>query len=343
MIILEFFLFLISVVFISLWIVVKILNCASRKVIKNIENQHTTEKSKQKKTEEVVHNFNEKSIDTTNSGNEFEDKIPTEEYVEKKNKVISRFGEENIDVTNINNEAKKKTTAEKYIEKFGGYIEKYDNNKILDDKFVNNLISKKELEYEKYIKYSGTTKSSSQFVVFDLETTGLSETKNEIIEIGAIRFEWDEPKQIFHTYVKPKKKITAKITSINGITNEMVENAPTIEEVLPKFIDFIKDDVLIAYNAPFDMKFILENTYKLGYKKIKNKVIDALALARRKIREYDFERDRDIKLESYKLSELNWRFMLNLPSHNAIDDCKVCAYVYLAIDREAGGICYVEI
>ncbi|CAG9705900.1 DNA polymerase III epsilon subunit [Clostridium neonatale] len=49
----------------------------------------------------------------------------------------------------------------------------------------------------------------------------------------------------------------------------MVENAPTIEEVLPKFIDFIKDDVLIAYNAPFDMKFILENTYKLGYKKIK--------------------------------------------------------------------------
>ncbi|CAG9705901.1 hypothetical protein [Clostridium neonatale] len=68
-----------------------------------------------------------------------------------------------------------------------------------------------------------------------------------------------------------------------------------------------------------------------------------MALARRKIREYDFERDRDIKLESYKLSELNWRFMLNLPSHNAIDDCKVCAYVYLAIDREAGGICYVEI
>ena len=93
------------------------------------------------------------------------------------------------------------------------------------------------------------------FVVFDLETTGLNAVTNEIIEIGAIRFDTNKPVEVFHTFIKPYKKISAKITSINGITNKMVEGCPTIEEVLPRFIDFIGDDVLVAHNSDFDMKF----------------------------------------------------------------------------------------
>ena len=228
-----------------------------------------------------------------------------------------------------------------YIEKFKE-INIYDITKILEDNFLKKIQITKEVEYEKYIKYVNTTQRPTDFVVFDLETTGLSCTKNEIIEIGAIRFREGNPVEEFHTYVKPKKKISEKITSINGITNEMVSTAPSIEEVLPYFIDFIKEDVLIAHNAPFDMGFILENTYKFNYKKIKNKVIDTLSLSRKKVREYDFERNRNLKLGSYKLEELNWRFGLNLPSHNAIDDCKVCAYVYLMIQKEYDDICYVE-
>ncbi|MFR5946598.1 MAG: PolC-type DNA polymerase III [Clostridium sp.] len=217
----------------------------------------------------------------------------------------------------------------------------YENN--LDDSFINKITRTEVDDYEKFMKFSGTTKRPGSFVVFDLETTGLSAKSSEIIEIGAIRFIASEPSEIFHYYVKPKKNITAKITSINGITNEMVKDAPTIEEVLPKFIDFIKDDVLIAHNASFDMSFILENLYNLNYKKIKNKVIDTLKLSRQKVREFDYDRENGIKLDNYKLETLKWRFDLSdLPSHNAIDDCKVCAYVYLRIRECYGDMCFVE-
>lgn len=252
---------------------------------------------------------------------------------------------EEISIVNKKDTCEKKiknvSSGNAYLEKFKG-INIYDLSKTLEDDFINKLQRTKEIEYEKYIKYVNTTKYPTDFVVFDLETTGLSSSKHEIIEIGAIRFREGNPVEEFHTYVKPKRKISEKITSINGITNDMVSDAPSLEEVLPYFIDFIQEDVLIAHNAPFDMGFILENAYKLNYKKLKNKAIDTLTLARRKVREYDYETDRNLKLESYKLEELKWRFDLDLPSHNAIDDCKVCAYVYLMIQKEYGDICYVE-
>lgn len=236
----------------------------------------------------------------------------------------------------------KKSDSDMYLESFKN-IKEYDINKLLDDKFLIKIKRSKEIGYDEFIKYNGTTKRPIDFVVFDLETTGLNPTAHEIIEIGAIRFIGNEPKEIFHTYVKPKKRISAKITGINGITNEMVENSPSIEYILPKFIDFIGDDILIAHNAEFDMEFILNQLYNLGYGKIKNKVIDTLKLSRQKIRDYDPEKDRDVKLESYSLEYLKDRFFLSeIPSHNSIDDCKVCAYIYMKIVNEDGDICYTE-
>ena len=231
--------------------------------------------------------------------------------------------------------------AEKYLEAFND-INSYNLSKELDENFLKKITRTKEVDYEKFMKPSGTTNRPMNFVVFDLETTGLSEIKNEIIEIGAIRFDTNKPVEKFHTFIKPKKKITARITSINGITNEMVENCPTIEEVLPKFIDFIGEDVLIAHNSNFDMKFILHQMYIQNYKKPKNKVIDTLKLSRQKIRRYDYEKDRSVKLDSYKLESLKNDFGLwDIGSHNAIDDCKVCAYVYLKIENRHDDFCYV--
>lgn len=218
----------------------------------------------------------------------------------------------------------------------------YNFKKELDEKFINRMKRTKEVEYEKFIKPLGTTNRPMNFIVFDLETTGLNPLTNEIIEIGAIKFEVNEPVEIFHTFIKPKNKIPSKITSINGITNEKVENSPSIEEIIPKFLDFIGEDVLIAHNSDFDMKFILNQLYKLGYKKTKNKVIDTLKLARQKVRKYDFEIDRDRKLKSYKLESFKYALDLwELDSHNSIDDCKVCAYLYLKIKNEYENILYI--
>lgn len=225
------------------------------------------------------------------------------------------------------------STEDIYIKSFENLLD-YDFNKSIDDEFLANfkLPKNKLVEYDKFMKYTNTTKRPDTFVVFDFETTGLNNESNEIIQISAIKFEYGKPTRTFNTYVKPNKKIPSKITNLTGISNEDVSNAPSIEEVLPNFLLFIEDYTLVAHNAPFDMSFLLHNLYKYNYKKPKNKVIDTLKLSRSKIREYDVEKDKDVKLSNYKLSTLKDAFMLyDLSSHDALEDCKVCAYVYLQI------------
>lgn len=233
-------------------------------------------------------------------------------------------------------------SSDKYLKLFENVTE-YDINKNLDEKFLLKIKNNKDPDYDKFIKFSGTANRPTNFIAFDLETTGLNPVKHEIIEIGAIRFKDNIPVEIFHTYIKPRRKISDRITKINGITNEMVESSPSIEHILPKFIDFIGDDVLVAHNAEFDMEFMLDRLCNLGYKKIKNKVIDTLKLSRQKVREYDSDRDKNVKLESYSLEYMKDRFFLSdIPSHNAIDDCKVCAFIYIKIVNEDGDICCVD-
>lgn len=109
-----------------------------------------------------------------------------------------------------------------------------------------------------------------EYVVFDLETTGLSPWGgDEIVEIGAMKIfgqDLDE-KGVFHTLVNPKRLIPPDASRVNGITNEMVAGAPVIQEVLPKFLEFIGDAFLIAQNARFDMSFITKYLVQFNVKK----------------------------------------------------------------------------
>ena len=96
------------------------------------------------------------------------------------------------------------------------------------------------------------------YVVFDIETTGLSQSYDEIIEIAAHKVYKNGIIDVFETFVKPKMKISAKITELTSITDEMVKDAPSIEEILPKFLEFCKDCVLVAHNASFDIGMMYE-------------------------------------------------------------------------------------
>lgn len=97
------------------------------------------------------------------------------------------------------------------------------------------------------------------FVVFDIETTGFSPVSNRIIEIGAVKVSGGQVVDRFSAFVNPQVPIPFEIEKLTGIRDDMVAGAPVIEEVLPQFLDFCRNCVLVAHNANFDMSFILEN------------------------------------------------------------------------------------
>ena len=95
------------------------------------------------------------------------------------------------------------------------------------------------------------------YTVFDVETTGLYPyAGDKICEIGAIRIEPGEPKKIYQSLINPKRAISYGAYKVNGITRDMVEGKPTIDEVIPGFLEFIKGSILVAYNAGFDLGFL---------------------------------------------------------------------------------------
>lgn len=118
------------------------------------------------------------------------------------------------------------------------------------------------------------------YVAFDLETTGLNCENDEIIEIGALKVKDGKVCGRFAQLVKPKTPISSEITAITGITNEMVAQAPPIEKVIPEFILFCKDEILLGHNLMFDYKFTKVYAKRYGLPFEKNG-IDTLKIARK--------------------------------------------------------------
>ena len=117
------------------------------------------------------------------------------------------------------------------------------------------------------------------FVVFDLETTGFSPTRNRIIEIGAVKVENGKITERYSTFVNPGVKIPKRITELTGINDDMVKDAPDIRDVLPQFLEFCKGCILVAHNAGFDYSFLCAKGEELGLS-TEFSVVDTVGIAR---------------------------------------------------------------
>jgi len=159
----------------------------------------------------------------------------------------------------------------------------------------------------------------STFVVFDIETTGLDSLSNEIIEIGALKVKDGKVVDTFDHLIKPSHPISDFITNLTGITNEMVETAETIEEVLTQFINFIGDNILMGHNVNFDINFVYDHAEKYNNHILNNDFIDTLRLARKLLPE----------LSHHRLSDLADYYNIDKTGHHrALKDVEMTLEVY---------------
>ena len=159
-----------------------------------------------------------------------------------------------------------------------------------------------------------------EFVVFDIETTGLNSHTNKIIEIGAVKIKAGRIIDRYSQLINPGISIPHHITEITSITNEQVANQPKIDEVIGKFVDFIGDAVLVAHNAPFDMGFIKRDIKEYLNIDLENSVIDTLQMAR----------DLFPDFKKYGLGDLNKSLGLALEKHHrAVDDSQATANMFI--------------
>jgi DNA polymerase III epsilon subunit family exonuclease len=154
----------------------------------------------------------------------------------------------------------------------------------------------------------------SEFVFFDLETTGLSPHGDRIIEIAAIRIgAGGQELDSFEALVRIDRPIPPFITKLTGIADAMLRDKDTIEVALPRFSDFFQDQVLVSYNIPFDMGFLRAEASRIGTI-VQNTSFCALQLARRRLP----------GLANHKLSTVAAYLGINCDQdHRALDDCRM--------------------
>ena len=158
-----------------------------------------------------------------------------------------------------------------------------------------------------------------EFVVFDLETTGLSRFTDKITEIGAVRVKNGEIKDVYNELVNPEKLIPEKVIELTGITNEMVMDKPKIDEVLPRFLDFAGDAILVGQNSDFDIGFVRENAHHLHIE-FEPIYMDTLPMARALFAD----------MGRFSLDKIARR--LNIPAfnhHRASDDARATAQIFI--------------
>ena len=161
---------------------------------------------------------------------------------------------------------------------------------------------------------------TSDYVIFDLETTGTSCRSDEVVEISAVKVVSGEIVDEFSTLVNPGMPIPYYASEVNGITDDMVADSPTFEGVLRNFLEFVGDAVLVGHNIhTFDMKFIQRDAQRYFGKSIGNDYIDTLQLARVYLPQ----------LSHHRLVDLADYYGIDAEgAHRALNDCRMTQQVF---------------
>ena len=164
------------------------------------------------------------------------------------------------------------------------------------------------------------------YVLYDLETTGVSSNYDEVIEIAAVKVRNGKVVEEFSELVNPGRAIPFAASLVNNITDEMVADAPLFEEVLGRFVEFIGDDVLVGHNIySFDMKFIYRDCERYFEKTLTNDYVDTLKIAKICFPDWKHRRLADLA---------NYYGLTTEGAHRALADCKMNQKVFELLGKE---------
>ena len=169
-----------------------------------------------------------------------------------------------------------------------------------------------------YTEEYNVSLAEGEFVIFDIETTGLSPANCGITQIGAVIYKDGQVTEEFETYVNPAMPVPEEITRLTGITDEIVKNAPSEKEAVGAFLDFCGNRMLIAHNASFDTSFIRKVAIRDGLS-FENPYLDTVSLSRYVNSELS-KHKLNLLAEYYNLGEFD--------HHRATDDTKMLAAIF---------------
>jgi len=192
---------------------------------------------------------------------------------------------------------------------------------------MTDIIKDEEfIKLEKEFKFLSRARSrlgeleNLSYVIVDIETTGLNPAADEIIEIGAIKIENREIKDIFNKLVRPERQVPENITNLTGITQDMVASEFPIKPVISQFVKFIGNSIIVAHNAEFDTSFLKNSMKKWLNRDMDNLIVCTVLISR------------DIlpNLENHKLHTVAKYFGLEVSNrHRAIGDAELTYQIWL--------------
>lgn len=186
-----------------------------------------------------------------------------------------------------------------------------------DGKF--NFEYGKKFRTDRSQKGKSLVTSLNEYTVIDLETTGLDSYWDDIIEIGAMKIKDGVVIDSYSSLIKPDEEISDFIINLTGITNEMVSDAPNIEEALPGFMDFVGDSILLGHNVNFDVNFLYDKSMLIFNKPFTNNFIDTMRISRKLFPDFN----------NHKLNTLIRNFNLEKRGfHRALGDCNYTYQIY---------------
>lgn len=179
-------------------------------------------------------------------------------------------------------------------------------------------------QHKRDLKGKSLLSFPDDYVVIDLETTGLDPKFDDIIEIAGIKFSNEKEVDRFQSLVNPEISVDPFITELTGISNKMLETAPTLSAVLPDFLSFIGQSVVVGHNVNFDVNFIYDNAQNLSLSAFSNDFVDTMRLSRRLYKD----------MENHKLSTLvAYLGIAESTEHRALSDCIDTHQCFLKMKR----------